>query len=222
LPLRRFSLVFLAVLAVFSAAALDRWSRVRAAGRKAERLERLALRPVDRDRALEAAFLDGVAALDRRRPSAAEREAGVEALRKRWEMDRLRSPWTDAYHAWRDVHALYAPPEGPWTRRARLSAPAARQRWREEWTVRRLPFDEGLLDRVAGEEEGFRLLCSFPGEEDLKPAAHLLAGLGVPYKSVFPADAAPAGRDALLLVPEDRFWEAHKALRPLAGLDENW
>lgn len=210
---RSIAVFLLCAAAVASIASIDRYSRVRSAYRRAERLERLARRPADRDRVLEAAFLSAVDALDRRRPSPAQREAEVEILRKRWEQNRIRSAWAEAYHAWRDVYGLYAPPEGRWTRRARFLAPAARQRWREDWTERGLPFQEGLLDAVPGEEDGFRWLATFPDPREMSQVRGVLTQLEIPSHS--------AG-DAVLLVPEARFWEAHQALMPLVGLDENW
>lgn len=204
----------LTLVAAFSIVLLDRFSRVRSLYRRADALELLARRPADRDRALEAAFLAGVDALDRRRPAPPQREAEVEVLRKRWEQERLRSAWADAYHAWRDVYDFYTPPEGRWTRRARLLAPAARQRWREEWTERGLPFQESLLDLVPGEDEGFRWLGTFPDKRELSQIMSLLADLEIPFRAVSPPGGTPG-----LAVPDTRFWEAHQALRPLAGLD---
>jgi hypothetical protein len=167
-------------------------------------LESQAERTAEREKAVEKAFLDGVAALDRRRSSPPEREIELEVLRKRWEEDRLRSPWTEAYHAWKDVYDLYSPPETRWSRRARLMAPAARQKWREEWTARGLPFAESLLDLEPGEDGGYRLLVSTRDGREASEMLNVLVTV-----------------DIRILVPEDRFWEASQALLPLVGIDEN-
>lgn len=211
----------LVVAAAFAVAGLDLASRARAAYRQAETLERQALRPPERDRAVESMFLDGVAALDRRRLSPGDREIEIEILRKRWEEARLRSPWTEAYHAWKDVYELYSPPETRWSRRARLLAPAARQRWREDWTARGLPFAEGLLDLDRHETDGFRVVYSVTDSGAAAQIARLLETIGLPCRLLPPPDpSAPGDRAYRLLVPEDRFWEAHGAIAPLVGL--NW
>jgi hypothetical protein len=210
------------VLAAFAVAGLDLASRARAGYQRAERMESQALHPSERDKAVEKMFLDGVAALDRRRLSPAEREIEMEILRKRWEEARLRSPWTDAYHAWRDVYDLTAPPETRWTRRARLLAPAARQRWREDWVARRLPFDDALLDLERGESDGFRLVYSTTDGREASRALNLLGAIDVPCRMLPPAEPAPPGDPSIrFLVPEGRFWDAHQALVPLVGIDDN-
>jgi hypothetical protein len=218
---RKAAAVAAAGAAVLAMAWLDLSSRARTAYRRAERLDLSARRPAEREASLERVFLDGVAVLDRRRASGAEREIDLEILRKRWEEGRLRSPWAEAYHAWRDVCDLYAPPETWRTRRARLLAPAARQKWREDWKARGLPYSETLLDLEPGETEGYRLLVTTTDGREASQILTVLETLDVPDRMI-PPGGAPGDHSIRILVPEDRFWEAHQALRPLVGLDENW
>jgi len=218
---RQAAAVSAAGAAVLAMAWMDLSSRARTAYQRAERLDQSARRPVEREASLERAFLDGVAVLDRRRVSGPEREIDLEILRKRWEEDRLRSPWAEAYHAWRDVCDLYAPPETWRTRRARLLAPADRQKWREDWKARGLPYSETLLDLEPGETEGYRLLVTTVDGREASQILSVLETLDLPDRMVPPGDA-PGTQVLRILVPEDRFWEAHQALRPLVGLDENW
>ena len=95
-------------------------------------------------------------------------------------------------------------------------------RWREEWTARHLPFEESFLDLDSQQTEGYRLLFTTRDGREASRALTLLDALEVPVRLVPPEDRrAPGGRVIRLLAPEDRFWEAHQALRPLVGLDEN-
>ncbi len=213
---RPFLLFFLVALGAVLVSFLDLGVRARRAVRRAERLERWSRHPEERDAFLEAEYLKGVADVDRRRLSSAEKEMALDVLRKRREEARARPAAAEAYHAWRDVYELYAPPETAATRRARLMAAAARQRWREDWTSRRLPFDESLLDLEPGEEGGLRVVYSTPDGREASRAFSRLETLDLPAK-VLPPDPArsPGDRALKLLVPEDRFWEAHEALRSL-------
>jgi hypothetical protein len=213
--LRRLSTVVIAVLGALLIAFLDLGARARSAYRRAERLERWSRFPGERDAALEAEYLKGVAALDRRRPSQAERDAVLEVLRKKQEEARARSAAGEAYHAWRDVYEVYAPPETGRTRLARLMAPADRQRWREEWTAKHLPFDDAFLDLETGEEDGYRWVYSTVDGREASQVLNKLQALEVPAKMLPPDKKRSKDAAVKILVPEERFWEAHEALRPL-------
>jgi hypothetical protein len=196
---------------------MDFRSRARNAFLAAEGFERLALNPVERGQALERDFLRGVQDLERRKNSgrlpAPEAAVELEILKARRDESLSRSPEADAYHAYREVYELYAPPETLLTRRSRLKAAAFRQKWRETWAARGLPFSETMFDLLPGEEPGWRWVYSSPDKREISRASDVLSGMGIPARIVSAEHRGPDGH--VLLAPEDRFWEAQEALGPL-------
>ncbi|HRY28613.1 MAG TPA: hypothetical protein P5079_01100 [Elusimicrobiota bacterium] len=197
---------------------IDVQARAREAYRQGETSLRWAQNPDEKKQFYEEKFLREKKKLDRRREKAEisqeDYDQDLEVLK--FDRDQVvgESSLKYAYQWFKDTYELFSPPESKWVRRARLMAPAAKERWREELRAKNIPFEEYMLDLEIGEEPGTLMVYSTRGRKESERAAELLRSKGIEPKVY---DAPAHGRlpqeGLKILVPRDKFWEAHEILK---------
>jgi hypothetical protein len=122
-----------------------------------------------------------------------------------------------AYQWYKDTYELFSPPESRWVRRARFLAPAAKERWRDELRAKNIPFEEYMLDLEAGEDAGTLTVYSTGGRAEADRCAALLNAKGIAAKIYdAPAEGRLPQEGLKIIVPRERFWDAHEALKAVA------
>jgi len=211
----------LAAAGVYAFLTVDTVARSREAVREAERYALWHRDPEARRRALEDDFRRGLTRLSRRREAdrLAEEAFALELdlLRVRHETAMNLPAAARAFQWYRDAYRLFSPPETPWTRRARLLAPAFKEAWRDEVQRRGLPTTETLWDDEPGLAPDERMVFSARGEGRAAFAQEALRAVGIEARLIKDERPRGAGEGYWLAVRKDRFWEAHEALK--AGLD---
>lgn len=214
----RFAPAVLAVLGLYAALTLETLARARHLCRRADAAWAEAADPRRRRAALEKAFADDadrLAARHRRVPPPRDvRRLETDILQARHEIRSADFPSKRAFYDYRSVYRHAAPPESPWSRRARLRAPAAREMWRRELAQRRLPVEPWMLDPDPGDTAERRVVFSTRGRRAADGAVALLKAAGIDVAVV---DGPPryGGRpgDYWITVPAASFWSAHERLR---------
>jgi hypothetical protein len=203
---------------------LDVRSRAREAFAEGQKYERWAAEPEEKKRFFERKFLKEKSALDERKEkgalSAEEYEQDLEVLQFDRDQAVSESSVKYAYQWYKDVYELFSPPESGWVRRARLLAPAAKERWRDELRAKGIPFEEYMLDLESGEDAGTLSVASTRSRREADRWREALKAQGVDAELY---DAAADGRlpqeGIKLLVPRDRFWKANETLKGLGAGD---
>lgn len=206
---------------------VDVVARAREAFRQGEKYERWHGDPEAKRSFFEEKFLKEKSRLDKKRDkgdvSAEDYEQDLEILKFDRDQALNESSVKYAYQWYKDTYELFSPPESKWVRRARFLAPAAKQRWREELRSRNIPFEEYMLDLEAGEEPGKTLIVTSTRNRSLaEKAVALLQEKGIVQTHLY--DAPAHGRleqeGLKVIVPAEKFWEAHEALKTGLSLED--
>jgi hypothetical protein len=197
-------------------------ARAREAFREAERYERWAQDPEEKTRHYEAKFLKEKARLDGQREkgklSAEDYDQDLEVLKFDRDQAVQESSVKYAYQWYKDVYELFSPPESRWVRAARLRAPAAKERWRDELRAKNIPFEEYMLDLEAGERAGMLTVYSTNDRSELERCVAALKAKGLePEVYDAPAKGRLRQEGIKLIVPRDKFWEAHEILKTIGA-----
>lgn len=215
---RRVTPLALAVLGLYTAVTLETLARARRLCLRADDAWAEALDPRRRRADLEKAFAEDADRLSARHrhgpPPRDVRRLEADILQARHEIRSVDFPSKRAFYDYRSVYRHAAPPESPWSRRARLRAPAAREMWRRELDLRRLPVEPWMLDPDPGDSAERRVVFSTRGRRAADGAVALLKAAGIDVAVV---DGPPryGGRpgDYWITVPAVTFWSAHERLR---------
>jgi hypothetical protein len=208
------------VAAVYAMVAVDVRARAREAFRRGERYERWHVNPEEKKAHFDGAFLKEQKRLEGRKSKGElteeEYRQDLEVLAFDRDQAVNESSIKYAYQWYKDVYELFSPPESVWVRKARLRAPAAKEKWREELRSRNIPFEEYMLDLEAGEDAGTLMVCSASRERQARRFQALLKEGGI---DAVLYDAPAHGRlrqeGIKIIVPRERFWDAHAILKPL-------
>lgn len=201
---------------------VDVVARAREAFREGEKYSRWNERPEEKARFYEQKFMKEKAALDKRREkgkiSAEDYDQDLEVLAFDRDQAAAESSLKYAYQWYKDTYELFSPPESRWVRRARYLAPAAKQKWREELRAKGIPFEEYMLDLEAGEDAGTLMVYSTRRRAEADRCVEVLKAKGIEARLY---DAPAQGRlpqeGLKVIVPREKFWEAHEALSGLAA-----
>lgn len=214
----RLAPVALAVLGLYAALTVETLARARRLSQRADAAWREATDPAQRRDALEKAFAADarrlVAGHQRAAPPRDVRRLDTDVLHARHDVRSLDFPSKRAFYGYRSVYRHAAPPESPWSRRARLRAPAARELWRRELAQRRLPVEPWMLDPDPGDSEERRVVFSTRGRRAADGAVALLKAAGIRVAVVDgPPRYGERPGDYWITVPVADFWPAHERLR---------
>jgi hypothetical protein len=215
----------LSVLGLYGALALETLTRARRLCHRADAAWAEALDPALRRAAREDSFTreaDRWAARRDRDPRSREiLRLETDLLQARHEIRTADFPAKRAFYGYRAVYRHAAPPESPWSRRARLRAPAARELWRRDLAQRRLPVEPWMLDPDPGDTEERRVVFSTRGRRTADGAVALLKAAGFDVSVVDgPARYGDRPGDRWITVPATSFWPAHERLRAWIDPDD--
>lgn len=208
----------LSLLGLYAVLALETLARARRLCHRADTAWAEALDPARRREALERAFAreaDRWAAGRARAPGSRDiLRLETDILQARHEIRSAGSPAKLAFYNYRSVYRHAAPPESPWSRRARLRAPAARELWRRDLAQRRLPVEPWMLDPDPGDTDDRRVVFSTRGRRTANGAVALLKAAGFDVAVVGgPVRYGDRPGDWWITVPAASFWPAHERLR---------
>lgn len=197
---------------------VDVLARAREAFRQAERYEAWEKDPEQKKRHFEAKFLKEKGLLDKRKEkgdlSAEDYDQDLEVLKFDRDQAVNESSVKYAYQWYKDAYELFSPPESRWVRSARFRAPAAKERWRDELRAKNIPFEEYMLDLEAGEKPGMLTVLSTNDRGELERCVEALKAKGIePEVYDAPAKGRLKQEGVKVIVPRERFWEAHEILK---------
>lgn len=231
IPLVRLSLLFRWLMAfsmvaggVYGAVCVNMGAAARASFVEAEGFRQWFENPAEMGRVLESEYVKANRHLTLQQEQGKLSKEGLrleqDILEARFAMRRAESSAKRAYFAYRDVYALYSPPENELSRQARLLAPAAKQAWREESVGRGWPVTESMFDPEPGETEDRRVVFSTGDRFEATNLAAILKRKGVVVDVVDEAHVTrAAGNGFWITVPADDFWLAHEQLKSLLAPD---
>jgi hypothetical protein len=202
----------------YSMVYIDVRARAKEAFRQGERYESWAQNPEEKKQFFEGKFLKEKAALDRRREKAEisqeDYDQDLEVLKFDRDQAVGESSIKYAYQWYKDTYELFSPPESASVRRARLLAPAMKERWREELRAKNIPFEEYMLDLEPGEDAGTLMVYSTNDSRDLGRCVGALREKGVEAKVYAWREHNRLKQEGdKIIVPRERFWEAHEIVK---------
>jgi len=119
-----------------------------------------------------------------------------------------------AYQWYKDTYELFSPPESVWVRKARLLAPAMKQKWREELREKNIPFEEYMLDLEPGEDDKRLSVFSTKDGSLSEKLKNLLNSSGIDCV-IFDERSVrriPAAANKLI-VSAEQFWQAQDIVK---------
>lgn len=196
---------------------VDVVARAREAFRQGETYARWNENPEEKKRFYEEKFLKEKMNLDKRREkgelSTDDYDQDLEVLKFDRDQAVNESSLKYAYQWYKDTYELFSPPESKWVRRARFLSPAAKERWREELRSRNIPFEEYMLDLEAGEDTGTLMVYSTRNRKESERCVEALKSKGVDARVYDgPANGRLPQEGLKIIVPREKFWEAHEVL----------